>query len=217
MSLSLINLIKDENFQARLAKKVNEVKEDKTKILSAAQTYSQKYDKEIEEGEQLRRNLLSEGTRQGKTEEECFFGKGFFPTRQTPILNWLYFLLRESDDDTFYGKKLYEQRDKLNNYLQSTYKSEDEIYEETKSCHNREDINRLLRANTTVDDIGETNEPDLAEIIYGNLTLEQFSTVKKLKKLAVHNSNVEEASSAFIKCKELCKRYNLEFDKIPSY
>jgi hypothetical protein len=41
-----------------------------------------------------------------------------------------------------------------------------------------------------------------------------FQKLKKLKALA-KSDNEEEAFLAFRKCMELCKKFNLEFDKLP--
>ena len=232
MNLSLMTMIRDDvNFQARLAAKCEEVKQDKVKILSFADSYSKKYDKEIEEGDKLKRNLLSEGASKGMSEEEAIANYGkFVPARNTPILNMLYFLLRESDGDEFYGKRLYEQRDTLNGYLKSTYKSEDDIienddklrqtlndiYEETRSNQIRVNANQKLKSETTNEDIGGTNEPEMVEFLYGNLTLDTFNKIKKLKALA-QSDNIDEACLAYRKALEMCKTNNLEYDKIPCY
>ena len=231
MNLSLMTLIKDENFQARLAAKCEEVKKDKTKILSFADSYSKKYDDEIEAGDILRRNLLSEGAAKGFSDEETIANYGkFVPCRQTPILNMLYFLLRESDGDEFYGKRLYEQRDTLNGYLKSTYKSEDDIienddklrqtlndiYEETRSKPIRTKANQTLKDETTNEDIGGTNEPDMETLIYDNVNLSTFNKIKKLKALA-QSSNIDEATMAYRKCLELCRDHKLDYNKVPCY
>jgi len=228
---SLISLLKNnDNFQKRLAAKVVETKEIKTKILSSAQTYSQKYEKEIEEGDKLKRNLLSEGRSKGMDDDQILSSYGkFVPARSTPILNWLYFLLQESNDDKVYGKRLYEQRDILNGYLTSTYKSEDDIiendahlrqtlndiYEETHNS-TRHAVNQQLRNNTSLDDIGGTNEPELETLIYENVTLDVFNKIKKLKALA-QSDNIDEACSAHRKALEMCKEYSLEYARIPCY
>lgn len=193
--MSLIQLLKsDDNFQKRLAAKVGNVKEDKGKILSSATSYAKKYEKEILEGEQLKRNLLTDGSRLGKSESEVMESYGrFCPALNTPILNWLYFLLRESGDDEVFGNGRYATRD-----IQDT------------------ELRHLLIENVTQHSENIKETPSIDELIYGNLTIEQFSTVKKLKKLAIHNSNSAEAASAFIKCRELCEKYSLDFDKVPS-
>ena len=230
-NMSLINLLKnDTNFQQRLAAKVIETKEIKTKILSSAQTYSQKYEKEIEEGDKLKRNLLTEGRSKGLDDDQILSSYGrFVPARSTPVLNWLYFLLQESENDNIYGNRLYKQRDILNNYLTSTYKSEDDIiendatlrqtlndiYEETHNS-TRAEVNQRMRENTTVDNIGRTTEPELETLIYENVNLDTFNKIKKLKALA-QSDNIEEACAAHRKALEMCKEYSLEYSRIPCY
>jgi hypothetical protein len=46
------------------------------------------------------------------------------------------------------------------------------------------------------------------------MTHETFVKIKKLKALS-QSDNENEAAAAFIKCRELCKKYGLEYDKIP--
>jgi len=50
--------------------------------------------------------------------------------------------------------------------------------------------------------------------IYANVTLDTFNKLKKLKALA-NSDNEEEADLAMKKCRELCKKYNLEYSKLP--
>jgi len=60
-------------------------------------------------------------------------------------------------------------------------------------------------------------EPEnMVEYLYADLTLEQFDVLKKLKSLT-QSPNVNEATLAFRKGKELCTKYGLEWDKIPCY
>jgi len=229
MSLSLINLLKsDSDFQRRLAKRIDEVKEDKGKILSCAENYGNKYKQEVLEGEALRLNLLTEGNRKGMSEEQIFAGRGFIPMKSTPILNMLYFLLSESDTDPYYGKELQRKRDKLNEYLTSTYKTENDILESDEALQDiaellyerseeRQNINQQLRENTTIEEVGETTEPDMETLIYDNVDLKTFNTIKKLKALASRSSSIDESVAAYRKCLEMCQKYNLSYDKIPCY
>ena len=63
------------------------------------------------------------------------------------------------------------------------------------------------------DDI--TIEPEeIGKFIYGSLTTSEFKRIKKLKALS-QSPNEEEAFLAYRKCLQLCKKYHLEFDKIP--
>lgn len=58
------------------------------------------------------------------------------------------------------------------------------------------------------------NTPELFEYLYGNITLDIFSKLKKLKALS-KSSNENEAFSAYRKCLTLCEQNNIDFDKIP--
>jgi hypothetical protein len=190
MSLSLVAIMReDPEFGRRISKKVEEIKQDKKHLMNAADDYSTKYRQEILEGTQLRNRLLTEGQTQGLSEEEVMSRYGrFVPTVYTPILNLLYFLLRESEEE---DKDRYRQRDRLNE--QFGHLREEEFKSE------------VLK-----------EPPEMVEYLYGNVTLEMFDKIKKLKALS-RSGNKHEAFLAYTKGLELCKEYNLDFDKIPCY
>jgi len=156
--LSLMTIIgNDPDFGRRIAKKVEEIKQDKKNILAIADDYGKKYQQEVLEGTERRGRMLTEGAARGLSEEEVMRSYGrFLPSIYTPILNLLYFLLRESECDPYYGN-------------------------------------------------GHNNE-----------TLDQFEILKKLKALA-QSDNIEEATMAFKKGKELSKKYGLDWERIPCY
>ena len=188
--MSLMSIMQeDPEFGRRISKKVEEIKHDKKNLLNAADNYGERYKQEIIEGTQLRGRLLSEGTSRGLSEEEVMsqYGK-FVPTVYTPILNLLYFLLRESADE---DADKYRQRDRLNEQF----------------GHLREDDfkSQVLK-----------EPPEMVEYLYGNVTLDMFDKIKKLKALS-RSANKHEAFLAYTKGMELCKEYGLEFDKIPCY
>ena len=100
-------------------------------------------------------------------------------------------MLRESDDDPYYGKSRYEKRNKL-----------DEQFGNLRE----EDIEKTVLKNT----------PDLEEYLYGSATLDEFDTLKKLKSLT-QSDNIEESTLAFRKGKEMSARLGLDWDRIPCY
>jgi pyruvoyl-dependent arginine decarboxylase (PvlArgDC) len=57
------------------------------------------------------------------------------------------------------------------------------------------------------------NAPEMEEFIYGEMSSKTYQTIKKLKSLS-QSSNKAEAFAAYTKCLEMCKKYNLEFDKV---
>ena len=190
MSLSLQKILNDPSLlldNERLRKKIEEVKKDKTTLNNAASDYNSRYREEIEEGTKKKQLLLSDGAKKGLKEEDVMKGS-FIPTKYTPILNWLYFLLREDNNSEFE-----ESRRKYN----EQYGSLQENYEYHQS--------------------GNVEEPkEMDTFIYGNMSHKQFQTIKKLKTLALSSKcNEAESALAFSVCKELCQRYGLEFDKIP--
>jgi hypothetical protein len=239
-NLNLMTIMRnDPDFGKRFAKKVEEVKQDKQNLLSIAHKYERKYEREVAEGDRLKQKLLTEGSRQGLSEAEVMgqYGK-YVPCRQTPVLNFLYFLLRESSDDPYYGSNLYKKRDAINEYLvkikqvnheDSSDMSENEaetllnnfltgVFE--PSTEQRKEINSQfedeLNNRLPEDEVSMKSPETMVEYIYGNLTLEQFTVLKKLKSLTL-SDNVAEASLAWKKGRELCVKFNLEWERIPNY
>lgn len=227
----------DPDFGKRISKKVQEIKEDKANLLCAADDYGQKYQQEILEGTERRALLLTEGAARGKSEEDIMaeYGK-FVPTVYTPILNLLYFMLRESEGG---DRKLYERRNQINEQLIKSHQvnhTEDEttmedvdallsemqksVREGTRSDPKRQEINqqfqkeKLTRAQE--DEVKLKDTPDMVNYLYGNITLDTFNLIKKLKALAT-STNEKEAFLAYRKANDLCKKYNLDFDRVPCY
>lgn len=205
--LSLMTIMNtDPEFGKRLAKKVQEFKEDKQQLLNVADSYGERYKTEILEGTELRAKLLSEGSAKGLSEEQIMREyKGYIPTVYTPVLNLCYFLLRESNDDPYYGQNRYQNRDRIDEQHGS---SVDELKKEKISMGYLE--NKEIKTDTLKD------QPMMEEFLYGSLTIEEFLKIKKLKRLSINNSNKEEAFLAWRKANELCEKYNLDFNRIPS-
>lgn len=236
----------DPEFGRRISKKVEEIKQDKKNLLEIANTYSEKYHQEILEGEELRNHLLTEGTKQGLSEEQIIGSYGrFVPCLRTPLLNLLYFMLRESEGDNYYGKHHYERRNQMNESLikngkasiEETYNSPnfaemseseaerilDEFIDDrfaSRSSPERKSINAAFDAERKTrpkeEDVMLKEPEDMVEYLYGDLTLDQFDVLKKLKSLT-QSPNVPEATLAFRKGKELCAKYGLDWAKIPCY
>jgi soluble cytochrome b562 len=236
----------DPDFGRRISKKVEEIKQDKKNLLEIASTYSEKYHREILEGDELRNRLLTEGTKQGLSEDQIMGSYGrFVPCRRTPLLNLLYFMLRESEGDNYYGKRHYERRDQMNESLikngkasiEETYNSPnfsemseseaerilDEFIDDrfaTRSSSERKSINAAFEAEKKTrpkeEDVMLKEPENMVEYLYADLTLEQFDVLKKLKALT-QSPNIPEATLAFRKGKELCDRYKLDWDRIPCY
>ena len=241
-NLSLLSIVRDDpEFGRRISKKVEEIKANKENLLNTADDYGKRYQQEILEGTELKNKLLTEGSSRGLKEEEIMASYGkFVPTVYTPLLNMLYFILRESDDDFYYGRDMYKRRDAINETLVKMNELDhhdndsigignfdaifDEvqkkIYKETKSASERVDINKKLYNETKQsppEDATKLKDPqEMVEFLYGNTTLEKFNLIKKLKHLA-QSPNENEAFQAYRKAMELCKEEGLEFDKIPCY
>lgn len=203
-------LRKDPDFAGALAKKTEAVKQDKKNLLTAATTYTQKYEKEINEGTKLRQTLITDGQDRGLNEDEalCQYGK-FLPSIHTPILNFLFFTFKEENDAPQTSKM---QLEELTQYYIEKFGYEGFIKrleagsEYTHEVYS-ENLNEILSDNT--------NEPEESDhFIYGNITHSDFKKLKKLKALS-KSSNEAEAFAAYKKCLELCRRCDLDFDKIP--
>ena len=116
---SLVAILKDDpDFNERLIKKTAEVKKDKQNILKLASEYNEKNHDFINESTLKQAKMLSEGELQGLKEEEVMkqvYSGGFLPTKSTPILNLLYFILRETEEiDRELSNQLNEERNKQN-------------------------------------------------------------------------------------------------------
>lgn len=184
-NMSLVALMQeDKNFARRINSVKSEIEKDTTKIKSMADSYNKKYNKEITDGTARKHLLLEDGIRAGKSVEEIEQSSGFIPSVYTPVLNWLYFFMREDRNlDEEYTR---EEQDVL-------YKT---LLQEEKSIQSIEDA------------------PDMLTYIYGNITMEKFQTLKKLKRLS-KSPNENEAFQAYRKCLELCREHKIEFDRIP--
>ena len=182
---SLMVLLRDDpDFAKRIKEVAKEIEKDSLKIKNVADKYNRKYEREIEEGTTKRNLLIEDGEKRGKTVQEVEISSGFIPSIYTPILNWLYFFMKEEKD---------EKRESMRT-VQDSFTRE------------------LLQEETEFNNVKET--PDPVEYIYGNITMERFQTLKKLKRLS-KSPNEHEAFAAYRKCLELCKLHKIEFDKIP--
>ena len=195
-SFSLEKLRDDPDFAKMFAKKAVEVKKNKDDLVSAAKSYEGKYKCEIEEGTKKRQLMLAEGESRGLKEHEIFKDNQIFiPTQQTPILNYLYFLLREEKDMDASIKVLRAAED-LDKELSVLKEEFDRKYSHEIHAH-------------------ETNEavPNMVSYIYGNIGDDTMATLKKLKTMAM-SDNEKEAFVAFRKGRELAQKYKLDWDKI---
>lgn len=201
--LSLLAIMRnDPEYAKKLEQRIAEVKQDKANLLSAADKIAQEHAQEIEEGTRKKALLLSEGEKRGLDEEDAMKSYGrFLPTRQTPILNLLYFLLKE-DTSKMWKEELREE------FFKKFGHEYDGLTEQQ--------LNEKYGADEHTEPVDENVEdpPSMDEFIYGNLTHDMFKKIKKLKALST-SDNEKEAFLAYTMCIKLCKKYGLEFDKIP--
>lgn len=235
MSLSLISIMRnDPDFGKRISKKVEEIKVDKQNLLNVADEYGKRYEQEVLDGTQKRAKLLTEGRDRGMSEQQVFQEYGrFIPTVYTPLLNFLYFMLRETED---VDRDKYRHRDAINEALvragQLSHEGGErdlssselsqlldeklrELKEESLVDERRQEANKRFAAEEREEaDLKET--PDMVNFLYGNITLDTFNKIKKLKALS-KSPNEQEAFQAYRKAVEMCKEYHLDFDRIPCY
>ena len=203
--LSLIAIISnDPDWSKRLAQKAIEIKKNKADLLDAAEEYNTRFKEEVEAGTRQRQLLLTEGEIQGKTEDQVMMEYGkFLPTKYTPILNLLYFLLREDRGQASDWKAM----------RKDFYAATNKVDEDAELS--LDDLNH--KYGHLIDEAILQNFEDpkpMDEYIYGNCTHDIFKRIKKLKALST-SKNRNEAFVAYTACMKLCEKYKLEFDKIP--
>lgn len=195
---ALSPIAKNEDFAIRLKQQIAEVQKSHKKLSESASGYTAKYQAEVNEGTRKMQVLLTEGKNRGFTEEEIVESQGYFcPTVRTPILNMLYFLLREHPDA---GNVTF------NRLVEDVNKNTESLLNEQNSRYGSWQHSA---------DTEKTAEkaPAMDEFIYGEMSHDAYQTIKKLKRLST--SPVEaEAFAAYTKCMEMCRKFNLEFDKI---
>ena len=194
-----LTILRDNSDLAyRLRKQIEEIKKTKGGLTSAAKTFSTKYQSEINEGTKKMQLLLENGKKHGFAEEEIMAAQtSFCPTVRTPILNMLFFLFREHPDAANIN---------FNRIVEDVNKDSQLLLEQQ---------NQKYGGLQHESDIENTSEkaPSMDEFIYGEMSHAEYQTIKKLKRLS-QSDNQNEAFVAYRKCIEMCKKYNLEFDKV---
>lgn len=203
--MELMSILRSNpNLVDRIERITEEVRENKKHLLNTANDFNKKYKDEIIEGTRKKQLLLTEGKRRGMTEDEVLSTYGqFLPSIQTPIMNFLFFLMREENE----GEKLKRMTEQF---------IEEFGYEELiRRLNDSFDPNKEVNLKDVIsNDVKEPKE--MINYLYDNITQEMFVKIKKLKALS-KSPNDKEAFLAYRKCLELCNKYNLEFDKIPCY
>lgn len=186
----------------RLKEQTRKISEDKQKIKKLTETYNTKYEEKIAEGTLKKQLLLENGRKRGLTEEETLteYGK-FLPSVQTPILNFLFFFMEDEGN------------------MQEFLTDSGDFISSDKFENKKNELNTkygLLTEDYYTDDKAGSNveAPNWDEVMYGNMTYDIFKKIKKLKALS-KSDNPNEAFEAYSMCMKFCKKYDLDFDKIP--
>jgi len=194
---SLEKLRDDPDFARLFAKKATDIRKNKADLLEAAHAYQDKYQEEIDRGTLKQQVMLTEGKSKGLNEDEIFKDNQLFiPTKQTPILNYLFFLLRETK---FVDIPI------LRNHM--------DMGRDVELL--KEEYEKKYGADVHTDhDAEKQGTPNMVKFIYGSIGDDTMSTLKKLKTMAM-SDNEKEAFVAFRKGREMAQKYNLDWDKIP--
>lgn len=210
MNMSLMAIMRDDpNIAKRLEQRMQEVRENKKNLMKNAAEYSEIYHEEIEEGTKKKQLLLTDGKKRGLNESDVLkeYGK-FIPTKETPILNFLHFLMRDGDHPDWMGihKKLVVEYGHTNN----------EIVRQGAQAVTEDDLDQIFGIMVHEEEqYANVQEPqEMDRFIYGSFTHELFIKIKKLKALT-QSKNKNEAIIAYRLALRLCEKYGLEFDKIP--
>ena len=184
-NLSLAHILSSDE---SISKHIQEGIEEIKKDKKALTNQAEKYNAKF-------KDQIVEGTRQkqtllaqnaGLSEQEVMKKHGrFIPTLHTPILNFLYYFMQENHDT------------------------------EKEVIRGREDKKYAQLINEVVNSKHMDNPGEMDQFIYGNCTHKVFQTMKKLKRMALSEHNENEAAAAYIACMKLCRKFNLEYDKIP--
>jgi tetratricopeptide (TPR) repeat protein len=224
---SLVKILRDDpDLSKRLAKVKEAVAKDKSTLLQNAQEFNKQYEEEIDEGTKKRQKLIAEGKSQGLQEHEISWGSQFLPTRQTPILNFLYFLLRDRsnnvDKQIEQLRKIQEERFKNINIEEMDAESVYMLLKATGDTHlieeAQDELNKKygsLQDDFEADDSDNLEEaPEMDSLYFEAIGHDVFKKLKKLKALS-RSPNRNEAFAAYTKCIELCESLGINFDKVP--
>jgi hypothetical protein len=210
MNMSLMAIMRDDPDMAkRLEEGTKEVRQTKKHLMANAAEFTELYSKEIEEGTKKRQLLLEYGKQHGKGEAAVLMEYGkFIPSKETPIMNFLYFLMRDGNHPDWLG---------IHQKLNETYgHSEKESVKQVAQAMSEDELDKIFGLLVHEDEkYVNVQEPDEVDrFIYGNMSHDMFVKIKKLKALS-KSPNENEAFLAYRLALKLCNKYGLEFDKIP--
>jgi len=205
----------DPNMAKRLEQGRKEVEQTKDTLKENAAIFSEMYKEEIAEGTRKRQLLLSNGAREGKNESQVLqeFGK-FLPSKETPIMNFLFFFMRDGAHPDWLGiqKKMFTDFGHDKETGTPTAKVVEHVAQAVTEDELEQIFGLLVHEEEKYSNVQEPAELD--KYIYGNMSHGMFVKIKKLKALS-RSGNENEAFLAYRLALKLCKKYSLEFDKIP--
>lgn len=204
--MSLMSIMRESpDIAKRIEEGTKEVRETKKNLLNNAAEFTEIYHNEIEEGTKKHQLLLENGAERGLKEEDVLKEHGkFIPSKETPIMNFIYFLMRDGDHPNWMG---------IHKELNKSHGHNDEQLNGAMSDYELDQIlGWLVHEDEKYQSVKEPQEMD--RFIYGNMSHDIFVKMKKLKALAT-SPNKNEALLAYRLCWKLCKKYGLEYDKIP--
>ena len=120
--------------------------------------------------------------------------------------------LKEEDVHIQFGKFVPSLRTPILNFL---YFFVNEGYDDEKELEREIQDEKYGRLFEEVDYTNVVEPKDMEQLVYGNCTHKTFKTIKKLKNLSKSIANEHEAAAAYIACMKMCKKHNLDYEKIP--
>lgn len=204
------------DYTEALRKRGEDLMSDKRKLYAMSERYTgtNQYQVEIDEGTQKYQKLLSDGKVEGHEGGNTLSGS-FVPTKYTPLLNFLFFSQRDEDipvetpEETMtklvqqYVDMGFEKSTLVDLYIKGLVHQLPDGYD-----------SKTIEFDDVITDDVSIMPDEMEKFIYGNMTHTEFKKLKKLKALSM-SSNAHEALLAHSKCVLLCKKYGLEFEKIP--
>lgn len=199
---------KDERLQRKMAQARKELKKSLDTLHASASQANEAYTAEIEDGTKKKQLLIEAGSYGRNQDDERSALDVFVPANDTPILNFLYF----SERDGKYEKNITFNRraedvgevDILRTQLDEEFGKAFDSYELSQT-----------QSDEFVKSEFKNEIRDFESFLYSKGDYDTFKKLKKLKNLA-KSSDSHEAKLAEERCRQLCTKYKIDFDRIPA-
>ena len=198
--------------EAALQKQWDEAKRELNKSLQTlrgvVKDENSAYTSEIEEGTKKKQILLEQGSYERLDGDERSAEDAFVPSEETPLLNFLYFAERDGnyEKNITFNRRLEDvgEVDVLRTQLDEEFGKAFDSYELSKT--QSEDFVKSEFKNEV---------RDFESFLYAKGDHDTFKKLKKLKNLA-GSSDSHEALLAEERCRQLCAKYSIDYNRIPA-